>query len=174
MSAWYPVTVVGILVVSQQLQELRSMREALEQRQEEMMRRLKQQYQEEVDQLKAKVRSAEDTERRWEARNQVVLVQMEEEVKQVNEKLHNASQVIGKLQVSAQGIYKVYPFNYALSCVTVILCVCFPPQYTPVQTKAEGLTGQITTLRTELAEAREENDARKMNEVKLQVISVLL
>ena len=98
------MTVVGILVVSQQLQERRSMQEALEERQEEMMIRLKQQYQEEVDELKAKVRSAEDIERRWEANNQVVLVQMEEEVKQVNEKLHNASQVIGKLQVSAHGI----------------------------------------------------------------------
>ena len=98
------MTVVGILVVSQQLQELRSMQEALEERREEIMRRLKQQHQEEVDELKAKVRSAEDAERRWEANNKAVLVQMEEEVKQVNEKLHNASQVIGKLQVSAQDI----------------------------------------------------------------------
>ena len=68
--------------------------------QEEMVRRLKQQHQEEVDELKTKVRS-EDAERRWKANNQAVLARKEEEVKQLKEKLNDAQQEIGTLQVSA-------------------------------------------------------------------------
>lgn len=67
----------------------------------EMMRELKQQHQEEVVKLKARARSSEDTERRWKANNQAVLAQKEEEVKHLNEKLDDASQEIGNLQVSA-------------------------------------------------------------------------
>ena len=101
--------------LTESMQQLQRERES----REEMVRRLKQQHQEEVDELKAKVRSAEDTERRWEANNQAVLVQMEEEVKQVNEKLHNASQVIGKLQVSVMHVVKIHPLNL---CPAIELC----------------------------------------------------
>ena len=69
--------------------------------QEKMMRRLKQQHQEEVDELNARVRSAEDTERRWEASNQAVLLQKEEEKKHLLEKLEDALQEVGTWQVSA-------------------------------------------------------------------------
>ena len=103
--------------LTEHIQQLQKERES----QEEMVRRLKQQHQEEVDELKAKVRSAEGTERRWEANNQAVLVQMEEEVKQVNEKLHNASQVIGKLQVSVMHVVKIRPLNL---CPAIELCYC--------------------------------------------------
>ena len=69
-------------------------------RQEEMVRSLKQ-HQKEVDELKAKVKSAEYTERRWKANNQAILAQKEEEVKHSKEKLGDALQEIGNLQVSA-------------------------------------------------------------------------
>ena len=69
--------------------------------QEETVRRLKQQHQEEVDELNARVRSAEDAQRRWEASNQAVLAQKEEEKKHLLEKLDDALQEIGILQVSA-------------------------------------------------------------------------
>ena len=101
--------------MTEHIQQLQKERES----QEEMVRRLKQQHQEEVDELKTKVRSAEDTERCWEANNKAVLVQMEEEVKQVNEKLHNASQVIGKLQVSVMHMVKIRPLNL---CPAIELC----------------------------------------------------
>ena len=103
--------------LTEHIQQLQKERES----QEEMVRRLNQQHQEEVDELKTKVRSAEDTERHWEANNQAVLVQMEEEVKQVNEKLHNASQVIGKLQVSVMHMVKIRPLNL---CPAIELCYC--------------------------------------------------
>ena len=70
-------------------------------RQEEMVRRLKQQHQEEVDELKAKVKSAEDTERRCKANSQAILAQKEVEVKHSKEKLGDALQEVGTLQVSA-------------------------------------------------------------------------
>ena len=68
---------------------------------EQMVRRLKQQHQEEVDELKAKVKSAEDTERRCKANSQAILAQKEEKVKHSKEKLDDALQEIGTLQVSA-------------------------------------------------------------------------
>ena len=68
---------------------------------EEMVMRLKQQHQEEVDELKAKVRSAEYTERCWKANSQALLAQKEAEVKHSKEKLDDALQEIGNLQVSA-------------------------------------------------------------------------
>ena len=67
---------------------------------EEMVMRLKQQHQEEVDELKAKVRSAEYTEQRWKANSLAILTQKEEEVKHSKEKLADALQEIGNWQVS--------------------------------------------------------------------------
>ena len=63
----------------------------------EMVKRLGQQHQDEVAGLKAK---AKDAERRWIANSQAVLLQKEDDLKQVNEKLHDATQEIGNLQVS--------------------------------------------------------------------------
>ena len=83
--------------LTERMQQMQRERES----REEMVRRLKQQHQEEVDELKAKVRSAEDTERRWKVNSQAVLVRKEEEVKHSKEKLDNALQEIGTLQVSA-------------------------------------------------------------------------
>ena len=68
---------------------------------EETVRSLKQQHQDEVAELTAKVKDAEDIERDWKANSQAVLHAKEEELKQANEKLHDASQEIGNLQVSA-------------------------------------------------------------------------
>ena len=64
---------------------------------EEMVRKLEQQHQ--------------DAERHLRANSQAVLLLKEEELKQVNEKLHNVSQEIEKLQVSVyihvvEGMYR--------------------------------------------------------------------
>ena len=64
------------------------------------MRRLKQQHQDKVAELKAEMKQAEDFERRWKSNSEAVLLAKEEELRQVNEKLHDASQEIGNLQVS--------------------------------------------------------------------------
>ena len=65
--------------------------------QEEMVRRLEQQHHDEVAELKAKVK---DAERHTRSNSQAVLLQKEEGLKQVNEKLRDATQEIGNLQVS--------------------------------------------------------------------------
>ena len=67
---------------------------------EEMVRRLSQQHQEEVDELNARVRSAEGTERRCKANSQAILAQKEEEVKHSKKDLDVALQEIGNWQVS--------------------------------------------------------------------------
>lgn len=65
------------------------------------MRRLKQQHQNEVAELKARIEHAEDVERYWKVNSQTVLLVKEQELRLVNAKLHDASQEIGHLQVSA-------------------------------------------------------------------------
>ena len=101
MYSVYIYSPIHIIHTTQELTERMQQMQKERERQEEMVRRLKQQHQNEVDELKAKVRSAEDTERRWKANNQAVLVRKEAEVKHSKEKLDNALQEIGTLQVSA-------------------------------------------------------------------------
>ena len=61
---------------------------------------MEQQRQGEVAELKAQMKDVEYNERRRRANSQAVLLLKEEELKQVNEKLHDVSQEIGNLQVS--------------------------------------------------------------------------
>ena len=83
------------------------------------MRRLKQQHQDEVAQLMAKVKDAEDNERRWRSNSEAVLLAKEEELRQVNEKLHDASQEMGNLQVSAHTYSTfVQPLPPVIECST--------------------------------------------------------
>ena len=82
--------------LTESMQQMQKERES----QEEMVRRLKQQYEKKVDELKAKVRSAEDTENRWKVNSQALLVQKEEEMKHLKEKLDDGLQEIRNWQVS--------------------------------------------------------------------------
>ena len=127
--------------------------------QEETVRRLKEQHQDKVAELTAKVKDAEDIERRWEANSQAVLHEKAEELKQANEKLHDASQEIGNLQVSAH-TYSTFvkPLPPVIECSTSIVSL---------QATADGLRSQNTNLQTALAGAREENAARTEHEAKL-------
>lgn len=115
-------------VEEKQSDELKTMRKALEQSrelaqkakqelpesaqlqkeqesQEERVRRLKQQHQDEAAELKTKVKHAEDSEKLGKDNSQAVLLAKEEELKQVNEKLHDSSQEIGNLQVCVHMYY---------------------------------------------------------------------
>ena len=78
-------------------QELTESAQQFQKEREEMVRRLEQQHHDEVAELKAKVK---DAERHTRSNSQAVLLQKEEGLKQVNEKLRDATQEIGNLQVS--------------------------------------------------------------------------
>lgn len=98
--------------IAQQLQKERESHE-------ETVRRFKQQHQDEVAALKTKVNDAEDIERCWKSNGEAVLLAKAEELKQANEKLHDASQEIGDLQVSAHTYSTfVQPLPPVIECST--------------------------------------------------------
>ena len=67
---------------------------------EEELRGLKQQYEDEVAGLNAKVYAAEDRVKHLQTSRELLIVTKEEELTHVNEKLKNASQELLTLQVS--------------------------------------------------------------------------